>query len=82
MKRIVLKLEEKYENLKEFNKIKEIDPPEHLQSIFRPYQVSGYQWLNYLNEVNWGGILADDMGFGKQYRHFLLYSIIKMNMAN
>ena len=62
---LVLKLEEKYENLKEFNKIKEVDLPEQLQGTLRPYQVSGYHWLNYLSEVKWGGILADDMGLGK-----------------
>ena len=62
---LVLKLEEKYENLKEFNKIKEIDLPEQLLGTLRPYQVSGYHWLNYLSEVKWGGILADDMGLGK-----------------
>jgi non-specific serine/threonine protein kinase len=62
---LVMQLEAKYENLKEFNKIKEIEPPNGLQSILRPYQVSGYQWLNYLSEVKWGGILADDMGLGK-----------------
>jgi non-specific serine/threonine protein kinase len=62
---LVLKLEEKYENLKEFNTIKEIDLPEQLQGVLRPYQVSGYHWLNYLSEVKWGGILADDMGLGK-----------------
>ena len=62
---LVLKLEEKYENLKDFNTIKEIDLPEQLQGTLRPYQVSGYHWLNYLSEVKWGGILADDMGLGK-----------------
>ena len=29
------------------------------------YQVAGYQWLNYLRDIKWGGILADDMGLGK-----------------
>ena len=62
---LVMQLEAKYENLKDFKKIKEIEPPNGLQNILRPYQVSGYQWLNYLSEVNWGGILADDMGLGK-----------------
>ena len=62
---MVMQLEAKYENLKDFKTIKEIDPPNGLQSILRPYQVSGYQWLNYLSEVRWGGILADDMGLGK-----------------
>ncbi len=60
-----VQLEEKYEKLREFNKIKEIDPPYNLRMILRPYQVAGYQWLNYLKDINWGGILADDMGLGK-----------------
>ncbi len=62
---LIIHLEKKYEQLKEFKKIKEIDPPVHLAHILRPYQVHGFHWLNYLHEVNWGGILADDMGLGK-----------------
>jgi superfamily II DNA or RNA helicase len=62
---LVMQLEAKYENLREFNNIREIDPPEGLRDVLRPYQLSGYQWLNYLHEVKWGGILADDMGLGK-----------------
>ncbi|UAY52117.1 DEAD/DEAH box helicase [Ferruginibacter albus] len=58
-------LDEKFERLREFKHIPEIDTPAELQSILRPYQVSGYHWLNYLNDVGWGGILADDMGLGK-----------------
>lgn len=72
---LAVKLEEKYDNLRQFNKIKEIEPPAHLSHILRPYQVSGYHWLNYLTEVKWGGILADDMGLGKtvQALSFLEY---------
>ena len=62
---LTIQLEEKYERIREFDNIKEIDPPGNLDSILRPYQVAGYQWLNYLSEVSWGGILADDMGLGK-----------------
>ena len=62
---LVVQLEEKYQRLREFDKINNIEPPDHLQNILRPYQVAGYQWLNYLHEINWGGILADDMGLGK-----------------
>ncbi|MEQ1553481.1 MAG: SNF2-related protein [Ferruginibacter sp.] len=58
-------LDEKYERIREFQKIPEIEAPQQLQPILRPYQLAGYQWLNYLNEVGWGGILADDMGLGK-----------------
>lgn len=62
---LVVQLEEKYEKLREFNKIREIEPTHYLKKILRPYQVAGYQWLNYLKDINWGGILADDMGLGK-----------------
>lgn len=62
---LVVQLEEKYANLRQFNKIAEIDPPDSLKNVLRPYQVAGYQWLNYLKEIRWGGILADDMGLGK-----------------
>ena len=58
-------LDEKYERLRDFKHIPEIEAPIDLQPILRPYQTAGYQWLNYLNEVGWGGILADDMGLGK-----------------
>ncbi len=60
-----VQLEEKYDRLRQFNKIDEIEPSDTLKPILRPYQVAGYQWLNYLKDINWGGILADDMGLGK-----------------
>ncbi|BAV09632.1 non-specific serine/threonine protein kinase [Filimonas lacunae] len=62
---LVFQLEAKYEKLREFQNIPVVDAPEHLQPILRPYQTSGFQWLNYLSQVQWGGILADDMGLGK-----------------
>jgi non-specific serine/threonine protein kinase len=62
---LFVQLEEKYERLRGFKSINEVEPPQHLQKILRPYQAFGFQWLNYLTEVNWGGILADDMGLGK-----------------
>lgn len=62
---IEIALEEKYEQLRRFDKIEAIPLKGPLQKVLRPYQVSGYQWLHYLKEINWGGILADDMGLGK-----------------
>jgi non-specific serine/threonine protein kinase len=62
---LTIQLEEKYERIREVDTIRPIDAPENLQGILRPYQVAGFQWLNYLHEVSWGGILADDMGLGK-----------------
>jgi non-specific serine/threonine protein kinase len=62
---LIFQLEEKYEKIREKYTIPDVLPPAHLESVLRPYQVSGFQWLNYLQEVQWGGILADDMGLGK-----------------
>jgi superfamily II DNA or RNA helicase len=81
---LVVRLEEKYEQLRSFNKIKEIPVPEHLAPILRPYQEHGYHWLNYLTEVGWGGILADDMGLGKtvqalSYLHYFKSTHGKLN---
>ena len=72
---LFFELEEKYDKLKENFAIKDIDAPSHLQATLRPYQESGFRWLNYLREVQWGGILADDMGLGKtiQALSFLCY---------
>lgn len=39
--------------------------PENVKAELRPYQVAGMQWMTFLKETGWGGILADDMGLGK-----------------
>jgi len=59
-----------------------VPAPAHLQHVLRPYQESGFQWLNYLREVQWGGILADDMGLGKtiQALSFLYHLKKKTNL--
>jgi non-specific serine/threonine protein kinase len=62
---LFVQLEQKYDRLRGFKSITHIAPPAHLASRLRPYQIFGFQWLNYLSEVSWGGILADDMGLGK-----------------
>jgi non-specific serine/threonine protein kinase len=62
---IIFQLEGKYEKIRERYSIADVPPPSHLTPILRPYQISGFQWLNYLHDVQWGGILADDMGLGK-----------------
>jgi len=58
-------LDDKYERLRNFKDIPEVPIPVELENRLRPYQLSGFHWLNYLNTVGWGGILADDMGLGK-----------------
>lgn len=41
------------------------EPPAGLHAELRPYQKTGYGWLNALAETGFGGVLADDMGLGK-----------------
>lgn len=41
------------------------DLPEGLNAELRPYQVTGYNWMNQLKDNKFGGCLADDMGLGK-----------------
>jgi SNF2 family DNA or RNA helicase len=42
-----------------------ISLPKNLNANLRPYQTEGFHWLFFLQQNNFGGILADDMGLGK-----------------
>ena len=81
---IFAELLEKKEKLKQFSKIKNVRPPQKLLGKLRDYQKAGYNWLNFLDEFKWGGILADDMGLGKtiQILAFLLKQKSKSKKAN
>jgi len=39
--------------------------PEPLGSMLRPYQQRGFMWMQALDRLHMGGVLADDMGLGK-----------------
>lgn len=62
---ILKEIEEKKEKLRSFTQIKKAYIPKKLTAALRNYQHTGLNWLNFLQEYNWGGILADDMGLGK-----------------
>ena len=51
--------------LQDFKGIEQRDPPENLQTELRDYQRHGLNWLQFLREYQFNGILADDMGLGK-----------------
>lgn len=61
--------------LTSFNGIQNVELPEGLDATLRDYQVTGLNWLAFLNEYGFSGILADDMGLGKtiQTLAYLLY---------
>ena len=43
----------------------QVNPAKEFQGQLRDYQKTGLAWLEYLNTMELGGILADDMGLGK-----------------
>lgn len=51
--------------LRGFTSIKQTAVPKQLNATLRPYQQEGVNWLSFLREFHFGGILADDMGLGK-----------------
>jgi SNF2 family DNA or RNA helicase len=53
------------QKLKSFQHIEKVAIPKKLKATLRDYQKEGLNWLNFLDEFNFGGCLADDMGLGK-----------------
>jgi SNF2 family DNA or RNA helicase len=62
---VLQKLYEKRQKLRTFEQIDAVIIPEKVTATLREYQQAGFNWLNFLDEFGWGGILADDMGLGK-----------------
>ena len=58
-------LREMADRLRNFSGIQAVALPEGLQAELRPYQQAGLNWLQFLREFGFGGVLADDMGLGK-----------------
>lgn len=53
------------QKIRDFSGIDEVDIPPGFQATLRDYQHEGLNWLQFLREYNFNGILADDMGLGK-----------------
>jgi hypothetical protein len=45
-----------------------LEPLRGLRSVLRDYQVRGAEWLLYLHDNGFGGLLCDDMGLGKTHQ--------------
>jgi len=66
------KFKEHIEKLKSFEKIKKQTIPRSFKGKLRDYQKFGLDWLFFLKEYSFGGILADDMGLGKTIQTIVL----------
>lgn len=58
-------LRELGKKLNNFKGIQDIPKPKALNAELREYQQQGLNWLQFLREYQFNGILADDMGLGK-----------------
>ena len=54
----------------------DIDIPQNLNAQMRVYQKIGYKWLKTLDQYEFGGILADDMGLRKNTSNAICCVII------
>ncbi|MBT3801546.1 MAG: ATP-dependent helicase [Bacteroidetes bacterium] len=55
----------KFKALNSPESLDKLQIPSEIQAQLRPYQKTGYSWMNSLAEQNFGCCLADDMGLGK-----------------
>lgn len=62
---ILLELKEKKQKLQCIEDIAPCPVSKKIKAELRPYQLSGFNWMQVLDELSWGGCLADDMGLGK-----------------
>lgn len=68
-------LRELGQKLKNFSGIQDVALPANFHAELRHYQQHGLNWLQFLREYQFAGILADDMGLGKTIQtlcHLLL----------
>ncbi|HEY5716360.1 MAG TPA: DEAD/DEAH box helicase [Psychromonas sp.] len=72
------------EKLTNFTGIQEVQLPQGLDATLRDYQHAGLNWLVFLNEYGFSGVLADDMGLGKtiQTLAYLLYKKQHQQLVN
>ncbi len=81
---IIEEIANKRKRLAQFTEIAKTKIPTQIKAELRDYQIEGFNWLNFLHDMKWGGILADDMGLGKtlQILTFIQHVIKKNKTPN
>ncbi len=75
---VLAELTEKRQRLKQVEQVEKVDLPKGIKATLRPYQVSGFAWMNTLEQLGWGGCLADDMGLGKTLQTITFFKHLKV----
>ncbi len=78
VKEEVARLERTLKNIRE---IPPVPIPDTLNAQLRKYQHQGLSWLNLLDDLKFGGCLADDMGLGKSIQTIAFLLHLKQKRA-
>jgi len=65
------------EKLLHYDSIEKAPLSKEIKATLRPYQLSGFHWMQALDELGWGGCLADDMGLGKTLQTISFLQFVK-----
>jgi len=74
-----VELIQRREHLRSFERIAAQPLPKNFVGELRHYQKAGFDWLHFLREYKFGGILADDMGLGKTIQVLTYLQSLKEN---
>ncbi|HTJ50902.1 MAG TPA: DEAD/DEAH box helicase [Cyclobacteriaceae bacterium] len=65
------------EKLLQYDSIQKTELSSEIKATLRPYQLSGFHWMQALDELGYGGCLADDMGLGKTLQTISFLQFLK-----
>lgn len=70
-------IEDRRRKILEYDSLEKAGLSSEIKASLRPYQLSGFHWLQTLDELGWGGCLADDMGLGKTLQTITFIQYVK-----
>jgi len=70
-------IEDRKRKLLGFDSMEKVALSSEIRASLRPYQLSGFHWMQSLDELGWGGCLADDMGLGKTLQTICFLQFVK-----
>lgn len=70
------------DRLTDFKGVESFLPGSQFKGVLRPYQQQGLDWLKFLYDWGFHGLLADDMGLGKTVQALAFLSLLSSKMPH